>query len=265
MGTMETGLRPMISNLMLSACCGRGAVSEVWLGIDRSGQRRAVRMVSKCQPDSVLKMERRAFSLYRPVSERSIHLIRILDAGETPEYLYSVTDPADDLGSPAEHYRPDTMAARVRSGRLAPSDALRCLDQLLAGVAHLHRHRLAHGDLKPENLVFVRRILKIADPGLVAPSELRSAGGTAEFRPPWRASGMESDIYAIGKLIYTFFICRDPSRFPEIPPDCPLDQVFELNEIALHCCERSPRLRYQDVGQIRRDLASVRAHRPEWR
>ena len=250
---------------MLSVCCGRGTVSEVWLGTDPSGCRRAVRIVSKRQPDSVLEMERRALSLYRPVSACSSHLIRILEAGETPTCLYSVTDPADDLGSPDARYRPDTLAARVRLRRLGFSEALHCLDQLLAGVEHLHRHCLAHGDLKPENLVFVRHILKIADPGLVAPSGSQPAGGTAEFRPPWRASGMESDIYAIGKLIYTFFICRDPSRFPEIPPDCPLDRVFELNEIALHCCERSPRLRYQDVGQIRRDLASVRARRPEWR
>ena len=255
----------MISDLMLSVCCGRGAVSEVWLGTDPSGRRRAVRIVSKRQPGSVLETERRAISLYRPVSADSSHLIRILEAGETPACLYSVTDPADDLGGSAEHYRPDTMAARVRLRRLGFLDAMRCLDQLLAGVEHLHRHRLAHGDLKPENLVFVRRILKIADPGLVAPSGSRPAGGTAAFRPPWRASGRESDIYAVGKLIYTFFICRDPSRFPEIPPDCPLDRVFELNEIALHCCERSPRLRYHDVGQIRRDLASLRAHRPEWR
>ena len=256
---------PRISDLMLSVCCGRGAVGEVWLGTDPAGRRWAVRIVSKRQPDFVLEMERRAISLYRPVSEDSSHLIRILEAGETPACLYSVTDPADDLGSPDEHYRPDTMAARVRLRRLDFPDTMRCLDQLLAGVEHLHRHYLAHGDLKPENLVFVRRMLKIADPGMVAPSGSQSAGGTADFRPPWRASGMESDIYAIGKLIYTFFICRDPSRFPEIPPDCPLDQVFELNEIALHCCERSPRLRYHDVGQIRRDLASLRAHRPEWR
>ena len=254
-----------ISDLMLSVCCGRGSVSEVWLGIDPSGRRRAVRIVSKRQPDSVLEMERRALSLYRPVSEYSSHLLRILEAGETPACLYSVTDPADNLGSPAEYYLPDTMAARVRLRRLEFADAIRSLDQLLAGVEQLHSHRLAHGDLKPENLVFVRRILKIADPGMVAPSGSQSEGGTADFRPPWRASGMESDIYAIGKLIYTFFICRHPWRFPEIPEDCPLDQIFELNEIALHCCERSPSLRYQDVGQIRRDLASVRAHRPEWR
>ena len=256
---------PTVSDLMLSVCCGRGAVSEVWLGVDRSGRRRAVRLVSKDQPDPVLKMERRALSLYRPVSAHSSHLIRILEAGETPECLYSVTDPADDLGSPDDRYRPDTLAARVRSGRFDHSDALHCLDQLLSGVEHLHRHRLAHGDLKPENLVFVRRVLKIADPGLVAPSGMRSAGGTAEFRPPWCANGMESDIYAIGKLIYTFFICRDPSRFPEIPSECPLDQVFELNEIALHCCERSSRLRYQSVEQIRRELAAVRRSHPEWR
>ena len=254
-----------ISNLMLSVCCGRGAVSEVWLGTDRSGRRRAVRLVSKHHPETVLKMERRAISLYRPVSEYSSHLIRILETGETPECLYSITEPADDFGSPDDRYCPDTLAARVRSGRLNHSDALHCLDQLLSGVEQLHRHRLAHGDLKPENLVFVRRVLKIADPGLVAPSRLRTEGGTAGFRPPWPASGRESDIYAIGKLIYTFFICRDPSRFPEIPPECPLDRIFELNEIALHCCERSPRLRYQSVGQIRRELASIRACRPEWR
>ncbi|MBQ9337989.1 MAG: hypothetical protein IJS14_11910 [Lentisphaeria bacterium] len=255
---------PVISDMVLSVCCGRGSVGEVWLGTDRSGRRRAVRLVSKHQPGPVLEMERRAISLYRPVSALSSHLLRILDAGETPDCLYSVTEPADNLGGPGGRYCPDTLAARVRAGRFGCSDALRCLDQLLAGVEQLHRHSLAHGDLKPDNLVFVRRVLKIADPGLVAPSASHPAAGTAQFRPPWRADGIESDIYAIGKLIYTFFICRDPSRFPEIPPECPLDRVFGLNEIALHCCERSSRLRYHNVRQIRRDLAAVRRRHPEW-
>ena len=248
---------PEIPEIRLTTYCGSGASSEVWLGVDRTGIRRAVRIIRKCRCPMLLEMERRAISLYREKAGSHSHLLPILYADETPEYLYSVTEPADNFCNSAYFYEPDTLAERICFRTETVASILSYLDAILEGVERLHSLNMAHRDLKPENILFVRNTLKIADPGLVAGSDSVPVGGTPGFRPSWNASGIECDIYAIGKLIYMLFTRESPVRFPEIPAACRLNRFFALNELALHCCEREPHLRFQSVSEIRCALRGI--------
>jgi serine/threonine protein kinase len=89
-----------------------------------------------------------------------------------------------------------------------------CFD-VLAGVAHLHAHRIYHRDIKPQNiLVSSRGICKIADFGISV--QLREGEvpdtddiqGTIFFMPPEAAiedglvNGFHADVWALGVTLY---------------------------------------------------------------
>ncbi len=247
---------PHIPGFTLDRCCGRGGSSEVWLGTDPSGRRRAVRLVSKKPDRALLDMEREALSLYRSAGEHE-HLVKILDSGETEDHLYCVMEPADNFRR-SGGYEPDTLARRICRRKENWSSIVNDLDAIASGVEQLHCRDLVHGDLQPENILFVRGVLKIADPGLVSRADAVPRGGTAGFRPLWKASGTETDIYALGKLIYMMCTHEPPERFPDIPQDCDFADFFPLNEISLGCCEREARSRFHHISEIRRELNSVR-------
>lgn len=247
--------KPEIPGYTLLSCCGSGTGSEVWLGMDRRLNLQAVRLVSKTREETVLTAERRGVGLYRSLGGVHANLLRILDFGETADYLYSVTEPADNIRGDYGRYEPDTLAVRMRYGKLTFSSVLECLDAVLAGMRFLHERNMAHCDLKPENILFVNGMPKIGDPGLVSPLGVRSPGGTAGFRPPWPASGKECDIHAFGKMVYMLCTRKNPQSFPEIPEQCDLAAIMPLNEIALGCCESSPDRRFRDADEIRRELS----------
>lgn len=252
---------PEIPGFTLLSCCGSGTACKVWLGMDRRRKLQAVRLVSKTENAALLSAERRGIMLYRSPGAGHVNLLKILDAGETADHLYCITDAADNIRAGSGGYEPDTLAGRISRGSLTFRAVLRCLDAILAGMGHLHEHGLAHCDLKPENILFVRGVLKIGDPGMVSSAGVRSPGGSAGFRPPWPATGKECDIYAFGKMIYLLCTREDPRRFPEIPEQCDLAAFMPLNEIALGCCERDPKRRFLDAGEIRRALNRTRLGR----
>jgi len=241
----------------LSVCCGCGSVAEVWLGSDACGNRRAVRLVRRKLNPAVLSKERRGAALYRKLCGRNPHLLKIYQTGETANHLYSIMECADSLHVTDRSFVPDTLAARLERAPLAVDEVQAYLDPILSGVEYLHDRNLAHGDLQPANIVFVRGVLKIGDPGLVLRGDEEISGGTAGFRPPWKASGFEADIYAVGILIYVMLTGQRPALFPELPDRCCLPWIMPLNLISLRCCERNPKLRFRRIGEIRTALSAM--------
>ena len=251
---------PELPGWKLRVCCGCGSIAEVWLGSDSCGNRRAVRLVSRKLNPAVLSKERRGAALYRKLCGRNPHLLKIYQTGETSDYFYSIMECADCLYRPDGSVMPDTLAARLERAPLPVSETLGYLDSILSGVEYLHEHELAHGDLQPANILFVRGVLKIGDPGLVSRGNEEISGGTARFRPPWKASGAEADIHAVGILIYVMLTGQRPTLFPELPDSCSLDRIMPLNMISLRCCERNPKLRFRRIGEIRTALSAMNSN-----
>ena len=249
---------PGLLGWTLSACCGRGSNAEVWLGSDPYGHRQAVRLVSRKLDPALLDKERTGAGLYGKLCGCNPHLLNIYRTGETADHLYSIMECADIRYEPDRSFVPDTLAVRLARAPLPVDEVLTYLDSILSGVAFLHGMNLAHGDLQPANILFVRGVLKIGDPGLVLPGDREVTGGTARFRPPWTASGIEADIYAIGILIYVMLTGQRPASFPELPDPCSLPEIMPLNMISLRCCERNPKLRFRRIAEIRSALAGVK-------
>ncbi|OQA82902.1 MAG: Serine/threonine-protein kinase PrkC [Lentisphaerae bacterium ADurb.Bin242] len=253
-------VKPKIPNFAIVELCGRGGSSEVWLGIDDDGIKRAIRIMDKVNEETAhrIEAESKAIALYRNVASQHANLLEILYIGKTPKYLYYVTELADNVAQFDNKYEPDTLAWRIQNSACTPDEVIGYIEAILDGIEQLHTHHIAHHDLKPENILFVKKILKVADPGLIASSRETLHAGTSGFHPPWDATGIEADIYAIGKIIYCLFTREDATKFPEIPDTLQIEPWALLNEIALKCCELDPAARYKTIQEIRQDIEKRR-------
>eukprot|EP01112_Ceratiomyxa_fruticulosa_P000081 TRINITY_DN10104_c0_g2_i1.p1 TRINITY_DN10104_c0_g2~~TRINITY_DN10104_c0_g2_i1.p1 ORF type:complete len:657 (-),score=126.72 TRINITY_DN10104_c0_g2_i1:153-2123(-) len=106
------------------------------------------------------------------------------------------------------------------------------LNQVLQGLAYMHKHGFFHRDLKPENLLISKDTLKIADFGLAR--EIRSRPpytdyvSTRWYRAPevlLRSTSYSSpiDLWAVGAIMAELFTLR-----PLFPGTSESDEIFKI-------------------------------------
>ncbi len=165
--------------------------------------------------------------------------------------------------------------------RLRVEHAAELMLQIAAGLAHAHSHRIVHGDVKPSNVILVRRTdddgeerehVKLCDFGVVRamtdggdPSFL----GTPTYMSPEQCLGepldARSDVYGCGALFYELltgeppFVCEDPQALlrqhllvlPLRPTQrCP-DLDPRVDAIALKALAKDPADRYASMRDLR--------------
>jgi serine/threonine protein kinase len=108
--------------------------------------------------------------------------------------------------------------------RVSNETAISFVEQALAAVAHAHRARVIHCDIKPDNLiVFPDNQLRLTDFGFskVAEHTLKASGsGTVGYIAPEQALGrpmFQSDVFSLGLVIYELLT----GVLPEWPYDWP--------------------------------------------
>jgi serine/threonine-protein kinase len=97
---------------------------------------------------------------------------------------------------------------------------------VLDGVEAIHGHGVVHRDLKPENVLMDGETPKIADFGLARSLAMRTVSdswevkGTMAYMAPeqfmdFRRTGVEADIYSLGKILFEAVQGRiDPKGLP---------------------------------------------------
>lgn len=188
------------------------------------------------------------------------HIARLLDGGVTPEgapYILMDYVEGEDIG------------AYVEARDLVPREVAALLLQVCEAVAYAHRSLVAHGDLKPANVLVtgdgqarlldfgVARMLDLAgDSAAAAP--LTSAYASPERRagePPTAAD----DIYALGLMARELLTRRGPSLGDDRAArslDADLTAVLDKATAA------DPARRYGSVEALADDLARWRDKRP---
>lgn len=249
---------------------GEGSYGRVWLARNHTtGLLRAVKVIpldrAGREVGSIIRLEGTACGEHPS-------LLRIHHVGKTSRHVFCIMDPADDVtGIPAStdpSYRPATLKEKLKEGPLPPEIALRCAEQLLSGLAHLHGSGMVHRDVKPGNCLFVAGNLKLADFGLLAQADLLlSRVGTPKYMPPDRRMDERADVYAAGLLIYEMLTGMPVDMFPSL--DSRVGEIARnpilkaLNRVALQACEENPRERFADAGKM---LAALkRSPKPERR
>jgi serine/threonine-protein kinase len=193
---------------------GQGWNATVYLAEDvRGGGQVAMKVVRPelglmLEPQPFLEAMRRIMALAHPA------LLPVIDAGNSDGVLFSVTP----------YFPAESLRERLtRDERLEVDSAITVARAVAQGLDEAHRHDVAHGGIKPENVLFATEGVLVADCGYEG--ALRHAGrgrfGARDFLPrrphylsPERArfgdADARSDIYALGCLVYEMLAAVPP-------------------------------------------------------
>jgi len=117
----------------------------------------------------------------------------------------------------------------IKNRNLSLAEAVRLGVQVADGLDHCHRHQVAHGDIKPENLMWTEDgAVKIIDFNVSVKEgdNMARAGGTKRYLPPDADTSVapateerfDRDIYALGVTLYEAVTGRYPWEPEKTPP-----------------------------------------------
>ena len=124
-----------------------------------------------------------------------------------------------------EYVEGETLLERItRFGRLTATEALRIAEEVARGLAHAHKHKIVHRDVKPENIIIATDgTVKLTDLGLAkriddVEQDITVTGqvvGTPCYMSPEQISAPKTvdhraDIYALGATLYHMVTGRRP-------------------------------------------------------
>ena len=233
---------------------GGGSYGEVWLAQGVTGAMRAVKVVWHDNFDDERGFEREfeGIKKYEPVSRDHVGLVKILHVGrgeaEGEAFYYYVMELGDDIRTERDinpvEYEARTLRSDMLRAEKTPLDVDFCIEagrELADGLDHLHKHGLAHRDVKPANVIFVEGKAKLADIGLVALRGQKTFVGTEGFVPPEGPGSTQADVYSLGKVLYEMATGKDRLEFPDLPEELPQGKSLKcwrsLNEVICDVCE----------------------------
>jgi len=129
------------------------------------------------------------------------HVVKIRAAGRNTDYITLIM----------EHYKNGSLEGRIRFNPLSPLDSIHVGQDMLIGLAAIHRSQITHFDIKPSNVLFddQGRAL-VADFGQarrIGKNGFANAPGMYQWgRPPEAVSAFAgnqlSDVYQVGLTLY---------------------------------------------------------------
>jgi serine/threonine protein kinase len=169
----------------------------------------------------------------------------------------------------------DVMQVR---GALPLQEAIGIACQVLDALAHAHRHRVIHRDIKPDNIfILPGGLAKLADFGIARLSEepaLTSDGqvfGTPSYMSPEQIEGRgidhRSDLFSLGVLLYEMLSGRKPFVGDSVisityavmnadPP--PMNGVpMGVEQVIRRSLQKNPAGRQISAEQMKQDLRNA--------
>ncbi|KDR20026.1 ribosomal protein S6 kinase alpha-5-like [Zootermopsis nevadensis] len=256
---------------------GKGGYGNVYLvrkkgGLD-DGSLYAMKIMEK--PDDAL-------SLQDSITERKVHekvsnipfLVGLHYACQTEMRLYLIID----------YYEGGTMTNLLRQkGPFTEDQARIYIAEVVLAIEHLHKMRVIHRDLKPDNILLdARGHVAVADYGISktfrSPKKAKrtySFCGTREYMAPEvirsKGYGLAADWWSVGVLAYEMVKgvkpfkynkdCSDCTLFSKIlncKPVMPRSASKDMRDLITRLLEKQPRYR---LCTGKRDAKEIKTHR----
>src|SRR5438552_9278553 len=201
--------RLLAGRYRIIALLGVGGMGEVYRADDLTlGQSVALKFLpdDAAHDEALLERFRNEVRIARRVSHPNV--CRVYDVGEVDGQTFFTMEYVDGE---------DLASLLRRIGRLPNDKAVEIARQLCAGLAAAHTKGVLHRDLKPANIMLDGRgRAKITDFGLAVGVEDDKGGaevsGTPAYMAPEQLAGrgasVQSDIYALGLVLYEVFTGR---------------------------------------------------------
>tara|TARA_R110000744_G_scaffold369252_1_gene479386 strand:+ start:7127 stop:8743 length:1617 start_codon:yes stop_codon:yes gene_type:complete len=255
----------LFGGVTLIRVLGSGGFGSVWLAADGIGLHVAIKLISKrFDHFSAADREQKAAKLLRESATSHPNIVRMHHIGSTDEFFFYTMDLADpqEQAFPAscDRYLPTTLQSLLASGvPVSPDDAVEIVSSLLSGLSHLHGLKIIHRDMKPANILKVGGVWKIADFGVATNvrTELTTVG-TIGYLAPNGKTGVSTDLFALGKILYCLLTGNPVEEFPSVGKlvDSPVDRArrFRLIQVVNKACAQDPMDRYIDSDEFSQDL-----------
>ena len=249
--------------------CGSGGFGEVFFVEDISCKKMALKVVPKSALGDDWERELRGVINYRKITESHPELLQIFHVQDDDDSFFYTMESADSASS--SEYIPDTLAYRLQSGPLPAAELLPVLNGIFSGIKAIHSAGFTHRDIKPDNILFVNGVPKLADIGLVSSlsASVTRLAGTLEFIPPEervadsldssdRRARQRNDLYAFGKVIYCAVTGASPHEFPSLPKNLPLSPELKyFLQLAFQLCCKDPLRRINSIAELEKELADI--------
>jgi eukaryotic-like serine/threonine-protein kinase len=155
----------------------------------------------------------------------------------------------------------ETLAERLKRGRLNVAQALQWGSQIANALAAAHAQGIIHRDLKPANVMLTKTGVKVLDFGLARstadPSQSMEGVvmGTPAYMAPEQFAGAgadsRTDIYALGLMLREMLTGRNAEVWEGVPP--------QLERTVKRCIENDPDERWQSPRDLKWELDSIAA------
>jgi serine/threonine protein kinase len=175
------------------------------------------------------------------------------------------------------------------AGKLAPKEALAIVPQICDALQYAHDRGIVHRDIKPENILLgCEGQVKVADFGIArmvgtdamsafgvppsgGPDQLKPEHpaltaadkvlGTPQYMAPEQKEhplevDHRADIYSLGVVFYQMLTGELPAGKFE-PPSHKVQVDVRIDEIVLRALEKNPKLRYQQVSEVKTLVETV--------
>ena len=267
----------LISHYRVIEKLGQGGLGEVYLAEDTILKRRvALKFLTRpsetgTERQQIMAEARSAASIDHP------YACKVFEAGESDGKPFIVM----------EFLQGQTLAERIKSGPVAPGDALNVAAEVCEALAEAHARQIVHCDLKPANVMIMNNgHVKLMDFGLARSAHQKiihnaddettfettvSVSGTPAYMAPEQVRGetvdSRTDVFAFGILFFEMLTGSNPFRRNSaltaiaaiLHEDPPFDQ-FEskipamLVPILRRSLEKNPEARYSSAQEVSADL-----------
>jgi len=212
------------------------------------------------------------------------HIARLVDSGLADGEPYLATEWVDGV----------KLSQYIRDHNPELSERLQLFLHITAAVAHAHNQLILHRDLKPDNIMIdAHQQVKLLDFGIarMLDPQVNETGSTQMFTPEYAApeqvtgqpSTVQTDVYALGLVLYYLITGRPRFDFRELPWQARIEAITEpkpispgeplanpagksvkpdLALIINQACHPQPARRYTSVAALAEDVNRFIHHRP---